>query len=91
MTAPSSACTPKTATTTATYLPTARIEGVTGVISQGSLMGTVTAGSSLRLKEYHQTIPPTTASSSATLMTDHMMLAPVGRLPTSVSAGQLLV
>lgn len=84
-------CTQKSATTTATYLPTARIDGVSATMRKGSASGGVTGGSAFARNACHHTSAPTPASSSTTLTIDHSTFAAVGWFATSGSCGQLFV
>src|SRR5512136_3314426 len=88
---PSPTCTRNSPATTATYLPTARIEGVRVRPLIGSSAGGVTGSSVSPRDAIHHTTAPTPASSTVMLITVQRIFAPVGRFPTSGSCGQLLV
>jgi hypothetical protein len=93
VTAPRPTWTTISAATTQKYFNVACIEGVGFKASNGSSSGKVRWRLFLTLddREVPQPALPTPASSTTKLITDQTTSDPVGRLPTSSSAGQLLV
>ncbi|MCY1372731.1 hypothetical protein D9M69_599610 [compost metagenome] len=73
-------------------MPSARCDGVSANVVRGSFAGAAGSSSSLpRKKAQAHTSSPMPASSTTTLMMDHMTFSALGVLPISGSCGQLLV
>ena len=73
-------------------MPSARCDGVSAKVLSGSCLGASGSSSSLpRRKAQAQMSRPMPASSTTTLMMDHITFSLLGTLPISGSCGQLLV